>query len=554
MSIPEKNLSLYVGDLPASITESKLFESFAPFGCISVHVVRDNVTRNPLGYGYVNFPTHEDATNALEQPTLKFDGKECRISWSMRDPTFRKTGTNLFISNLPADLDNKSLYEIFSVFGEILSSKIVNDEKNVSRGYGYVHFAKDEDANIAIVKLNGAEIEGSVIKVEKFQSKSERPTPDVWTNLYVKQFPLTYTKEDLEKLFAPYGTVQSVHIEVDETGTSKGHGYVNFENNEDAKKAIAALHEFTVPGEDKKLYVDRHQKKEERKRMLKAKNEADKNELNKKYQNMNLYVKNIADSVSDEEFNATFAVYGQITSSRIMREADAEKTSKGFGFVCYTNVEDATRAIQEMNGKNYHGKLLVVTLYQRKEVRAYNMAAKNAPTKFMGQPMTPPMFSMIPGFAGSKMQPYLFKNYRPAMPYQMQPNVGYPKNFRVQPGQAPMGQYNNAYSKAPKTQPGPNPRYSTPKPVGNAPPAPTPVPLDLSATLLNLTPADQKKTIGNKLYPLVASYNQPLAPKITGMLLEMDNIELLNLIESPDALLSKVNEALGVLANNNLTN
>lgn len=521
----QKNLSLYVGDLPASITESKLFESFAPFNCISVHVVRDNVTRNPLGYGYVNFPTTEDATLALEQPSLKFDGKECRISWSMRDPVFRKNGTNLFVSNLPENLDNKTLNEIFSVFGDILSSKIATDDKNKSRGYGYVHFAKDEDAANAIAKLNGAEVEGSIIKVESFSPKSQRPTPDVWTNLYVKQFPLSYKKEDLEKLFSTYGPVQSVYIETDENGVSKGHGYVNFENNEDAKKAQAALHEYTIPGEDKKLYVDRHQKKDERKRMLKAKNEADKNELNKKYQNMNLYVKNIAESVTDEEFNATFSVFGQITSSRIMRESDQQKTSKGFGFVCYTNVEDATKAIQEMNGKHYHGKLLVVTLYQRKEVRAYNMAAKNAPYK---------------GFAGMQM------NQFPGMPYAYRPNLV--------PNKAPY-MYNKMKG---------NPAYPVPMaarmyPANMAIPAnmaqqklpPNPVPIvpqDLSANLLNLSPEEQKKTLGNRLYPLIHAQAPQFAPKVTGMLLEMDNIEILNLIESPPALTAKIQEALTVLA------
>jgi polyadenylate-binding protein len=49
-------------------------------------------------------------------------------------------------------------------------------------------------------------------------------------------------------------------------------------------------------------------------------------------------------------------------------------------------------------------------------------------------------------------------------------------------------------------------------------------------------------------YPHFESSAQPeLAGKITGMLLEMDNSELLHLLESPDAMASKVNEALSVL-------
>jgi polyadenylate-binding protein len=73
-------------------------------------------------------------------------------------------------------------------------------------------------------------------------------------------------------------------------------------------------------------------------------------------------------------------------------------------------------------------------------------------------------------------------------------------------------------------------------------------PLDDQA-LAAADPADQKNMIGERLYPLIYQHQDKLAGKITGMLLEMDNAELLNLIESPDALMSKIEEALDVLKN-----
>ena len=53
--------------------------------------------------------------------------------------------------------------------------------------------------------------------------------------------------------------------------------------------------------------------------------------------------------------------------------------------------------------------------------------------------------------------------------------------------------------------------------------------------------------IGQRLYPLIQLQQPQRAGKITGMLLELDNVVLLNLLESPDALKAKVNEAVQVL-------
>mmetsp|Transcript_1784 Transcript_1784/g.3780 ORF Transcript_1784/g.3780 Transcript_1784/m.3780 type:complete len:281 (-) Transcript_1784:64-906(-) len=67
------------------------------------------------------------------------------------------------------------------------------------------------------------------------------------------------------------------------------------------------------------------------------------------------------------------------------------------------------------------------------------------------------------------------------------------------------------------------------------------------ASLAAAPPGMQKQMLGEKLFPLIAKLQPELAGKITGMMLEMDNQELLILLESDDQLKLKVDEALRVL-------
>ncbi|KAL7430849.1 hypothetical protein ACHAXH_001500 [Discostella pseudostelligera] len=731
--------SLYVGDLLPEVTEGLLYEIFNAVGPVaSIRVCRDAVTRRSLGYAYVNYHQAPDAERAFESMNFTdIKGKPCRIMWSQRDPSMRRSGVgNIFVKNLHESIDNKQLFDTFSLFGNILSCKVVTDKATgLSQGYGYVHYETAEAAKSAIEKLDGMLIDGKEVQVGAFLRRDTRPDATAFTNVFLKNIPLEWDEKKLEEEFTKFGEIASVSIsrgrrkrivkkkvvtpaaaaagaaaaekagekkegdeeknggekpaetspeepakedekpkedskpaaaaeEESNENESLGFGFINFVNHESAAEAVKEMNdkEYTVTedGETfaKVLYVGRAQKKSERERELRAQYESEKMDRIAKFQGVNLYVKNLDDSVNDDVLRDEFSSMGTITSAHVMRDAKTN-VSRGFGFVCFSSPEDSTRAVNEMNGKIIAGKPIFVALAQRRDVRRAQLEAQHSQGRGgggagqqgpgmggaggvgLGQPgmMRGPMGGpMVGGYGPGAMPMYM---PRPGGPGGMQPSypVGVPQMMGgrggyggmqvpgqpVRPGGYPMqgygmmpaqpgrgvlgvggpqagggrgrgppgaagggrgggpvpGPYGGRGGRGPTGMQQGQPPIKFNQQARNAGPGGMPpggpqgsqLPSDgqqgglppggeppiasndqlTPAALASATPEVQKNMIGERLYPLIHQTQPELAGKITGMLLEMDNSELLHLLESPEALNAKILEALQVLEAHNAT-
>jgi len=600
--------SLYVGDLLPEITEANLCDIFNQVGPVqSIRVCRDAVTRRPLGYAYVNFRMMQDAERALD--TMNYSlirGHPCRIMWSHRDPSLRKSNKgNIFIKNLDKSIDNKMLYDTFSTFGNILSCKIATDEDNKSKGYGFVHYEDESSCQAAIDKVNAKMLKDKIVYVGPFKSRRERedeqggPLEQVYSNVFVKNVDESINEEEFKAMFEKYGAVTSFVLKSYEDGAKKGfqptkYGFVNYETPEAAKACCDAMNDSEVKG--RTLYCGPAEKMAKRKAKLKAQFDKIKADQIAKYQNVNLYVKNLDDTVNEETLKEIFEPFGVITSAKLMMDGTA---SKGFGFVCFTTPEEATKAVTEMNNKIVGTKPIYVSLAQRKDQRRAQLEAQMAQRfqqqrmpqgqgYYQQQPMggagfyAPQMqgYPQQPGGYGAMRGPQQYQGKGGAAGGYMnqgkgkggrrggkgdqqqkgggkgQPRAkGGPQGGKGQPmpqGGAPQGNPNSWAAKAGQAQPMPAPAQATqPAPAADAPPAQP----DLAQQLAAAQPQQQKQILGEKLYPIIEKHPSVLADqagKITGMLLDMDVSELLNLYEAPDALHQKVIEAINVLAHHGM--
>ncbi|XP_060745198.1 polyadenylate-binding protein 4-like [Tachysurus vachellii] len=188
-----------------------------------------------------------------------------RVMWSRFERTLNWTnGSNIIIKNLDKSIQSVDLFDTFSVFGKIVSCKVVE-----SKGYGYVQYESQEAAASAIKRLNGMLLNNQYVTIEYFKYRDERK-PEARpqhqdNNLFIKNLDYTINDECLRTVFAEFGTIISAKVMM-ENGLSKGFGFVSFTSSQEATTAQKALN-GKMWGK-KQVYVGVALRKEERQSQL----------------------------------------------------------------------------------------------------------------------------------------------------------------------------------------------------------------------------------------------------------------------------------------------
>jgi len=88
-------------------------------------------------------------------------------------------GKRLYVGNMSFDVSDEELEQAFSQYGEISSAKVVRDQyTGRSKGFGFVEFAQEADAQKAMEAMNGKELNGRAIKVDEARDTKSQDRGD----------------------------------------------------------------------------------------------------------------------------------------------------------------------------------------------------------------------------------------------------------------------------------------------------------------------------------------------------------------------------------------
>ncbi|RWS09599.1 RNA recognition motif-containing protein-like protein [Dinothrombium tinctorium] len=170
------------------------------------------------------------------------------------------TSKTIFVHNLPKDVSNEELGDIFSDIGPVKRCYVVTDkESGQSKGVGYVTFAFDADAdnalkrtvkirdNVLKLKFTSSKAEKSkVIPINKEKRKAKRKEnkllkQQMKRKVIVRNLSFKATEDSLKEWISKYGTIKDVTIPKNEKGRMRGFAFVTFDKFTTAYKTIKEM-------------------------------------------------------------------------------------------------------------------------------------------------------------------------------------------------------------------------------------------------------------------------------------------------------------------------
>ncbi|KAL3647570.1 Polyadenylate-binding protein rbp47b' [Castilleja foliolosa] len=276
----EEVRTLWIGDLPFWADENYLRGWFSHTGeVLSIKVIRNKITGQPEGYGFVEFTSHQYAETILQSYNgAQIPGTELtfRLNWASSGVGEKRADAgpdySIFVGDLAPDVTDYLLMETFRAsYTSVRGAKVVTDP-NTGRpkGYGFVKFADEIERNRAMVEMNGRYCSARPMRISAAAAKKTAtgapqyaaaqaiyPAPVYAaqvqtvpvdndlnnTTVYIGNLDPNVTEEELRQIFLQFGDIIYVKIPA-----AKGCGFVQFAARTSAEESIQRM-QGTVIGQ-----------------------------------------------------------------------------------------------------------------------------------------------------------------------------------------------------------------------------------------------------------------------------------------------------------------
>ncbi|XP_049495365.1 ELAV-like protein 3 [Panthera uncia] len=332
----DSKTNLIVNYLPQNMTQDEFKSLFGSIGDIeSCKLVRDKITGQSLGYGFVNYSDPNDADKAINTLNgLKLQTKTIKVSYA-RPSSASIRDANLYVSGLPKTMSQKEMEQLFSQYGRIITSRILVDQvTGVSRGVGFIRFDKRIEAEEAIKGLNGQKPLGAAepITVKFANNPSQKTGQALLTHLY----------QSSARRYAGPLHHQTQRFRLDNL-LNMAYGVKS------PLSLIARFSPIAIDGMSGLAGVG----------------------LSGGAAGAGwcIFVYNLSPEADESVLWQLFGPFGAVTNVKVIRDFTTNKC-KGFGFVTMTNYDEAAMAIASLNGYRLGERVLQVSFKTSKQHKA----------------------------------------------------------------------------------------------------------------------------------------------------------------------------------------
>ncbi|XP_037545034.1 ELAV-like protein 3 isoform X3 [Nematolebias whitei] len=353
-STDDSKTNLIVNYLPQNMTQEEFKSLFGSIGEIeSCKLVRDKITGQSLGYGFVNYVDPNDADKAINTLNgLKLQTKTIKVSYA-RPSSASIRDANLYVSGLPKTMSQKDMEQLFSQYGRIITSRILVDQvtAGISRGVGFIRFDKRNEAEEAIKGLNGQKPLGAAepITVKFANNPSQKTGQALLTQLY-QTAARRYTGP-LHHQTQRFSVIPSLGKGPDPNSSSNTI-LDNLLNASYGVKSSPALFPRFSP-----ITIDS------------MTSLAGVNLTGPTGAGWCIFVYNLSPEADESVLWQLFGPFGAVTNVKVIRDFTTNKC-KGFGFVTMTNYDEAAMAIASLNGYRLGDRVLQVSFKTSKQHKA----------------------------------------------------------------------------------------------------------------------------------------------------------------------------------------